>query len=39
MGITILVFCHLIVERKKIGRMNRGMWSKLLGVGLGRDRK
>ena len=39
MGIPILVFCHLIVERKKIKRIRGGMWSKLLGVGFGRDRK
>ena len=38
-GITILEFCHLIVERKKISGINGGMWSRLLGVGFGRDRK
>ena len=39
MGIAILEFCHLIVERKKISGINRGMWSRLLGVGRERDRK
>ena len=38
-GITILEFCHLIVERKKISGINGGMWSRLFGVGFGRDRK
>ena len=38
MGITILEFCHLLVERKKISRINGGMWSRLLAVGFGRDR-
>ena len=38
-GITILEFCHLIVERQKISGINGGMWSRLLGVGFGRDRK
>ena len=38
-GITILEFCHLIVERKKISGINGGMQSRLLGVGFGRDRK
>ena len=38
MGITILEFCQLIVERKKISGIKGGMWSRLLGVGLGRDR-
>ena len=39
MGITILEFCHLIVERKKTSEINGGMWIRLLGVGFGRDRK
>ena len=39
MEIAILEFCHLIVERKKISGKNGGMWSRLLGVGFGRDRK
>ena len=39
MGITILEFFHLIVERKKISGINGGMRGRLLGVGLGRDRK
>ena len=39
MGITILEFCHLIVERKKTSEIKGDMWSKLLGVGFGRDRK
>ena len=39
MGITILEFCHLIVERKKISGIKGGMRGRLLGVGLGRDRK
>ena len=39
MGITILEFCQLIVERKKISGINGGMRGRLLGVGLGRDRK
>ena len=38
-GITILEFCHLIVERKKISGIKGGMWSRLLGLGFGRDRK
>ena len=38
-GITILEFCHLIVERKKISGINGGMRGRLLGVGFGRDRK
>ena len=38
MGITILEFCHLIVERQKISGINGGMWGRLLGVGFGRDR-
>ena len=38
MGITILEFCHLIVERKKISGINGRMWNRLLGVGFGRDR-
>ena len=39
MGITILEFCQLIVERKKTSEIIGGIWSRLLGVGLGRDRK
>ena len=39
MGITILEFCHLIVEKKKISGIKGGVWSKLLAVGFGRDRK
>ena len=39
MGIAILEFCHLIVERKKISGINGGMWSRLLGVEFGRERK
>ena len=39
MGIAILEFCHLIIERKKISVINGGMWSRLLGEGFGRDRK
>ena len=39
MGITILEFCHLTVERKTISGINGRMRSRLLGVGLGRDRK
>ena len=39
MGITILEFYHLIVERKKISGIYGGMRSRLLGVGFGRDRK
>ena len=39
MGITILEFFQLIVERKKISGINGRMWSKLRGVGFGRDRK
>ena len=38
-GITILEFCYLIVERKKISGIIGGMWSRLLGEGFGRDRK
>ena len=38
-GITILELCQLIVERKKISGIIGGMWSRLLGVGFGRDRK
>ena len=38
-GITILEFCHLIVERKTISGINGGMRGRLLGVGFGRDRK
>ena len=38
-GITILEFCHLIVERKKISGIKGGMWSRLLGEGFGRDKK
>ena len=38
-GITILEYCHLIVERKKINGIIGGLWSRLLGVGFGRDRK
>ena len=38
-GITILEFCQLIVERKKISGINGGMRGRLLGVGFGRDRK
>ena len=38
-GITILEFCHLIVERQKISGINGGMWGRLLGKGFGRDRK
>ena len=38
-GITILEFCHLVVERKKISGIKGGMWNRLLGVGFGRDRK
>ena len=37
--ITILEFCHLIVERKIISGINGGVWSRLFGVGFGRDRK
>ena len=39
MRITILVFCHLIIERKKIKRIRGGMWGRLLGVWFGRDKK
>ena len=39
MGITILEFCHLIVEREKISGILGGMRSKLLGVGFGKHRK
>ena len=39
MGITILEFCQLIVDRKKISGRNGGMWGRLLGKGFGRDRK
>ena len=39
MGIPILEFCQLIVERKKIKRIRGGMWGRLLGVGFGRDGK
>ena len=39
MGITILEFCHLIVERQKISGIIGGMRGRLLGVGFGRDRK
>ena len=39
MKITILEFCHLIVERKTISGINGRMRSRLLGVGFGRDRK
>ena len=39
MGITILEFCQLIVERKKISGINGGMRGRLRGVGFGRDRK
>ena len=38
-GITILEFCQLIVDRKKISGRNGGMWGRLLGKGFGRDRK
>ena len=38
-GITILEFCQLIVEKKKISGIKGGMWGRLLGVGFGRDRK
>ena len=38
-GITILEFCLLIIERKKISRIIGGVWSRLLGVGFGRNRK
>ena len=39
MGIAILEFCHLIVERKKTSGIIGGMWSRLLGLGFGRDNK
>ena len=39
MGITILEYCHLIVERQKISGIKGGMYGRLLGVGFGRDRK
>ena len=39
MGIAILEFCQLIVERQKISGINGGMWGRLLGKGFGRDRK
>ena len=39
MGITILEFCQLIVERQKISGIKGGMRGRLLGVGFGRDRK
>ena len=38
-GITILEFCQLIVERQKISGIKGGMWGRLLGLGFGRDRK
>ena len=38
-GITILEFCYLIVERKKISGIKGNMWSRLLGEGFGRDNK
>ena len=38
MGIAILEFCHLIVERKKISGINGSTRGRLLGVGFGRDR-
>ena len=39
LGITILEFCHLIVEKKENKWNKKGMWSRLLGVGFGRHRK